>query len=57
MNRAKRRKREGDKMMKRELTMDQMELVNGAGVKEFFEFLLKGMIGDTQNDVPHGTDE
>ena len=43
--------------MRTELTMDQMELVNGAGAREFFEFLLRGLIGDTANDVPHGTDK
>ena len=44
-------------MMRTELTMEQMEQVNGGDAKEFFETILEfifcGMAEDTKNDVPH----
>ena len=44
-------------MMRTELTMDQMEQVNGGDAKEVVEtilgFLFGGMMDETKNDVPH----
>ncbi len=44
-------------MMRTELTVEQLEQVNGGDAKEFFEtilgFIFFGMAGETKNDVPH----
>ena len=56
-SRTKRRKREEIKMMKRELKLEELELVNGGDAKEvvvaILEFFFGGMAEESKNDVPH----
>ena len=44
-------------MKRTELTIEQMEQVNGAGfgdaILEFLEMVFTGMSDDTKNEVPH----
>ena len=53
----KRERERKNTMMKRGLTMEELEQVNGGGAKEVVEkilgFFLGGVIEETKNDVPH----